>query len=180
MWFDNSHPSVRTTIHEQLFWPITTDDWWLDYGYITSNNRPFGCPIIYTGIYSQWYFIHWNIRQCFIQSSSLANQDAIFVNNLLVMKHTRRFSNWMRTTRLWTDKRSTSIVKKFEHVWGFSVRWGMEQSCCSWEGGFLYGEEGWVLVWESLNRQTDTTENIIFPQFHWRLVKLFCQLIRHY
>ena len=33
---------------------------------ITSNDRPFGCKIICTDIYSQCYFL-WHLRQCLIQ-----------------------------------------------------------------------------------------------------------------
>ena len=68
-------------------------EWILDYPYrnannsegcrhITSNDRPFGCPIICTDINSQCYFFHWHLRQCWIQWNSLANQEAIFVDNL--------------------------------------------------------------------------------------------------
>ena len=49
--------------------------------FITSNDRPFGCPISCIDIYSQCYFVHWHLQQCLIQSSSLANQNAIFVIN---------------------------------------------------------------------------------------------------
>ena len=49
--------------------------------HITSNNRPFDCPIICTDIYSQCYFAHWHLQQCLIQSSLLVNQDAIFVDD---------------------------------------------------------------------------------------------------
>ena len=48
---------------------------------ITSNDHPFGCPIICTDIYSQYYFIYWHLWQCLIRSSSLANWEAPFVNN---------------------------------------------------------------------------------------------------
>ena len=36
--------------------------------------------IMCTDIYSQWYYAHWHLRQCFKKSSSLANQDTIFVD----------------------------------------------------------------------------------------------------
>ena len=48
---------------------------------ITRNCRYFGCPIICTDIYSQWNFVHWHLKQCLTQSSSLADRDAIFVGN---------------------------------------------------------------------------------------------------
>ena len=48
---------------------------------ITNNDCLFGCPIIYIDIYSQCYFVHWHLQQCLIKSSSLANRDAIFVDN---------------------------------------------------------------------------------------------------
>ena len=37
----------------------------------TSNDRPFGCPVIYTDIYSQNYFVHWHLQQFLIRSSLL-------------------------------------------------------------------------------------------------------------
>ena len=49
---------------------------------ITSNDSPFGCPIICTDIYSQCHFVPWHLRQCLIQSSLLTNWDATFVNNV--------------------------------------------------------------------------------------------------
>ena len=45
--------------------------------FISCNDGPCGSPIIYTNIYSQCYFVHWHFQQCLIQSSSLANQDAL-------------------------------------------------------------------------------------------------------
>ena len=49
--------------------------------FITSNDCPFGCPIICRDIYSQCSCVHWYLQQCLIQSSSLDNQDAILVKN---------------------------------------------------------------------------------------------------
>ena len=43
---------------------------------ITTNDRPFGCPIIYTEIYSQCYFVHWHNA-----SYNQANRGTIFVDN---------------------------------------------------------------------------------------------------
>ena len=40
---------------------------------IINNDRPFGCPIIYTDIISQYYFVHWHLQQCITQVTSFAN-----------------------------------------------------------------------------------------------------------
>ena len=48
---------------------------------ITSFYRTFGCPIIYTDMYSQCYFGHWHLQQCLIQLSSLVSHHAIFIDN---------------------------------------------------------------------------------------------------
>ena len=45
---------------------------WTTYKYlssnITSNDRPFGCPII-TELCSQCYFVHWHLQQCLIHQA---------------------------------------------------------------------------------------------------------------
>ena len=45
---------------------------------ITSNDCP---PAVFTDINSQFYFVHWHLRQYFIQSTSWANRDVIFVDS---------------------------------------------------------------------------------------------------
>ena len=40
---------------------------------ITSNDRPFGCSIIYMDIFSQCYFAHRHLQQCIIQTISFSN-----------------------------------------------------------------------------------------------------------
>ena len=61
--------------------PFARSKFFSSFQQFTSNNLPFGHPIICTDIYSQCYFVHWRLQQCFTQSSSLANQDTIFVSN---------------------------------------------------------------------------------------------------
>ena len=66
------------------------------------------------------------------------------------------------------------------------VRFQLSLNMCMWEWGgdpIWWGEagQGWVqfpkwqslnsLIWGTPGRQTDTTENIAFPQFHWWAVK---------
>ena len=72
--FDTSHYSLDT------FWLCITNSLKLWENkmcqinlIITSNDRRFYCPIIYTDICSQCYYVA-------IMSNSLANRDAIFVN----------------------------------------------------------------------------------------------------
>ena len=60
-------------LREYLFTSMVSDI------FIISNDRPLGCPIICSDIYSQCYYVH--LQKCFIKSSSLANRDAIFVDN---------------------------------------------------------------------------------------------------
>ena len=48
---------------------------------ITSNYRPFGCPIIYTDTNSQCCFVHRHPQQCLTQQCSFANWDAMFYDN---------------------------------------------------------------------------------------------------
>ena len=47
---------------------------------ITSNDRPFGCPIIYTNVSSQCYFA----QQCLTQQCSFSKGDAMFGDNCFV------------------------------------------------------------------------------------------------
>ena len=85
------HPSGQTDACEKHYLPATSFAGTNQEGcsntrcerltnFITSYDRPFGCPIMCSDIYSQCYYAHWHLRQCFIQLSSLANQDAIFVD----------------------------------------------------------------------------------------------------
>ena len=81
---------------------------------ITIFYRTFGWPIICTDTYSQCYFGHWHPQQCFIQSSSLVGQDAIYIkasNDFL-------FSIKKKYPALWYSiyRKCTVPVNKFLHV----------------------------------------------------------------
>ena len=72
-------------------------------------------------------------------------------------------------------------VSSLDHQLSLAVRVGLGvgDSCTmkSHVGGSLYGEVQCVMcnghMGPPVNRQTHTTENITFPQFRWRTVKMF-------
>ena len=80
---------------------------------ISSNNRPFGCPIIYTDIYSQCYFVHWHLQQFLIQSSWLADWDAIL---LIIASNDPQTSN---NKHFWMCQNFLERAEQF--YWNFFV-----------------------------------------------------------
>ena len=83
--------------------------------FISCNDGPCGSPIICTNIYSQCYFVHRHIQQCLIQSSSLANQDAILsiiaINGdekEMVLLCKQRKKNYISTAKSYKSFKSVS------------------------------------------------------------------------